>query len=479
MPRTILNAVGQALPYSGSSTGFFSATGSGPTLQGTAGNDSMWGDSAVNVTMSGGTGDDIYYLYSSINRASEAPGQGVDTINTWMSYTLPANFENLVVTGNNRHAFGNDLDNIISGASGSQTIDGGRGNDVLTGGGGADIFIFTKGNGSDLITDFGSDDIVRLNQYGLTSFDQVKSHLTQDGANLKLDLGGGESLVFANKTVADLHADQFELSLDRSNLTQTFSDDFNSLSLRNGSTGTWDAKFWWAPEKGANLPGNSELQWYINPAYGPTSSVNPFSVSNGVLTITAQTAPDALKPQLEGHNYTSGMLTTHSSFAQTYGYFEIRADMPDDQGVWPAFWLLPEDGSWPPELDVVEMRGQDKNTVHTTVHSSATGQHTIESTAVNVPSTDGFHNYGVLWDKDQIVWYFDDVAVARADTPADMHDPMYMLVNLAVGGPAGTPGNLDQGSEMKIDYIKAYSLDDPAATLHAQSTQTHSGDWHI
>ncbi len=41
-----------------------------------------------------------------------------------------------------------------------------------------------------------------------------------------------------------------------------------------------------------------------------------------------------------------------------------------------------------------------------------------------------------------------------------MHDPMYMLVNLAVGGIAGTPRDgLADGSEMKVDYIKAYSLD--------------------
>ena len=104
----------------------------------------MWGDSAVNVTMSGGTGDDIYYLYSAINRAYEAAGQGIDTISTWMSYTLPDNFENLTVTGNLRYAFGNAADNIIKGGSGRQTLDGGGGNDVLTGGAGADTFIFAK-----------------------------------------------------------------------------------------------------------------------------------------------------------------------------------------------------------------------------------------------------------------------------------------------------------------------------------------------
>ena len=94
-----------------------------------------------------------------------------------------------------------------------------------------------------------------------------------------------------------------------------------------------------------------------------------------------------------------------------------------------------------------------------------------------MPSTDGFHTYGVLWDEDQIVWYFDDVAIARADTPADMHDPMYMLVNLAVGGTAGTPGaGLQDGAELKVDYIRAYSLED-APVAHS-GTQT-SSDWEI
>ncbi len=115
MPKSIVNAVGTPLFYSGPSTAWFSATGSGPVLYGTDANDSIWGDGSVDVTLAGGKGDDIYYLYSGINRAMETTGAGVDTINTWMSYTLPENFENLTVTGSGRHAFGNNGDNIISG----------------------------------------------------------------------------------------------------------------------------------------------------------------------------------------------------------------------------------------------------------------------------------------------------------------------------------------------------------------------------
>lgn len=473
MTNSISNALGVALYYSAGSTAWFSATGSGPIQYGTAGNDSMWGDSSVNVTMTGGTGDDIYYLYSSINRAEEKPGEGVDTIDTWMSYTLPENFENLRVTGDNRYAFGNSADNIIRGGSTRQTIDGGAGNDVLIGGGGADTFIISKGNGTDLITDFSGDDTIRLDGYGVTSFDQLISQSSQQGTNLWLNLGNGESVVLANTTADDLSADQFELNLDRSNLTLTFNDDFNSLSLYDGQDGVWEAKYWWAPEKGASLHTNGEQQWYVNPLYGPTASANPFSVTDGVLTIRAEQTSDALSGEVEGYDYTSGMLTTHGSFAQTYGYFEIRADMPDEQGAWPAFWLLPEDGSWPPELDVIEMRGQDPNTLILSAHSNETDQQTSVINNVAVADTEGFHTYGLLWDEDHITWYFDDVAVAQTDTPDDMHDPMYMIVNLAIGGMAGNPADgLPDGSEMNIDYIRAYSLDDLEASNAASAAQT-------
>ena len=106
----VVNAIGVPLYYSGASNHWFSAAGSGPTLNGSSGNDSFYGASGVNVTMYGGSGDDIYYLYSAGNKVFENPGQGVDTINTWMSYTLPDNVENLVVTGSHNYAFGNALD---------------------------------------------------------------------------------------------------------------------------------------------------------------------------------------------------------------------------------------------------------------------------------------------------------------------------------------------------------------------------------
>lgn len=238
---TVLNAKGIPLAYTGASTHWFSATGSGPELHGTSGNDSFWGDTGVTVTIYGGAGDDYYHLYSTNNKVVEDPGAGIDTIDTWMSYKLPDNFENLVVTGTNRFAFGNAVDNIIKGGSGHQTLDGGKGNDVLIGGDGADTFAISKGNGSDLIFDFGATDAVRLDGYDFTSFDAVRSQMVQVESNVMLNLGSDEILVFKNTTIDKLQPTQFELPIDKSAMTLSFSDDFNTLSLRDGQDGTWNS----------------------------------------------------------------------------------------------------------------------------------------------------------------------------------------------------------------------------------------------
>ncbi|MGI6851212.1 family 16 glycosylhydrolase [Mesorhizobium sp. 1B3] len=460
---SVANALGVLLPYSGPSSRWLSAADSGPTLLATPLNDSLYGGGNGTVTMWGLAGDDIYNLYSTKDQVFEQPGEGIDTIITWMSYTLPENFENLTVTGDRQIAIGNDQDNIISGRSAQQTLDGGAGNDVLIGGDGADIFSVKRGNGSDVILDFNANDIVRLDGYGFTSFDQVKANMFQSGIDVTLGLADGEVLVFANKTIEQLHADQFKLGLDKSNLRLTFADEFDSLSLWNGQTGTWDTNYWWGAPNGSTLPDNKELEWYIDTDYRPTKSVNPFSVEDGVLTITAARAPEEIRPFINNYEYTSGMITSFESFSQTYGYFEIRADMPDTQGTWPAFWLLPADGTWPPELDVIEMRGQNPNQLVLTAHSEATGEHTQIRSVANVSDTEGFHTYGLLWTQNELVWYFDDVEVARAETPPDMHDPMYMIANMGLGGWAGTPADgLATPAEMKIDYIHAYQLGDDA-----------------
>jgi serralysin len=71
-----------------------------------------------------------------------------------IDYTLPANVEDLTLTGSAIRGTGNTLANGITGNTLDNRIDGGGGNDVLTGGGGDDLFVFGRGFGKDVITDF-------------------------------------------------------------------------------------------------------------------------------------------------------------------------------------------------------------------------------------------------------------------------------------------------------------------------------------
>ena len=135
------------------------------------------------------------------------------------------------------------------------------------------------------------------------------------------------------------------MSIDPNNLagtaTLTFSDEFSSLNLWNGKSGTWDSTYWWGADNGIRIDGNQEVSWYINSNYAPTSSVTPWTVKDGVLDLHAGPADPSIKPYINNAQYTSGMITSYHSFSQLYGYFEMSAQLPAGQGLWPAFWLLP------------------------------------------------------------------------------------------------------------------------------------------
>ena len=85
--------------------------------------------------MTGGAGDDTYYLKSPTDRAVELAGGGIDKIVAWSSVYLPnfANVENLEVNGDKTYGAGGAGDNIIQGGAGSQQIYGGGGQDILIG----------------------------------------------------------------------------------------------------------------------------------------------------------------------------------------------------------------------------------------------------------------------------------------------------------------------------------------------------------
>ncbi len=141
------------------------ASGSGnDSLTGGAGADSLNGGSG-NDTMIGGAGNDYYYVGSAGDIVTENSGEGTDSVQVGITYTLGANLENLILggssgiggTGNsaNNLLTGNAAANSLLGSSGNDTLRGAGGNDVLNGGTGSDTFWrATASDGRDTIQDF-------------------------------------------------------------------------------------------------------------------------------------------------------------------------------------------------------------------------------------------------------------------------------------------------------------------------------------
>jgi beta-glucanase (GH16 family) len=445
-------------------------TDAAETLSGTAAAETLWGKGAD--TLIGGAGDDTYYLQDAAVKVVEAAGGGVDTVVAWKNTSLAAfaNVENLRIDGGGIYAAGDANDNVIYGGSGAEQLYGGGGQDVLVAGTGPDTFIVVGGEGSDAIYGFKTaSDVVRLGA-GFTSFADLRAHMSQVGADTKIDFGGGQGLVLRGVQASALSAANFQLQLDPAKLAaMTFHDEFSGpLSVWNATynpSGTWRPDYGYQGADGAGsytLAGNGEQQIYTSPyfrGHAGDFAESPF-VSNGDGTLSIMAKPSS-NPELFGYGYTSGMISTKQSFAQTYGYFEMRAELPQTAGGWPAFWLVPADGSWPPELDVMETLSNDPHADWTTWHSQATGSHTSNGVASYIPDTaDGFHTYGVLWTKTDLAWYVDGVEVFHQATPADMNKPMYMIANLALGGWGGAIDNSAMPAEMTIDYIRAYQLSD-------------------
>jgi beta-glucanase (GH16 family) len=235
----------------------------------------------------------------------------------------------------------------------------------------------------------------------------------------------------------------------QSGYLMTFHDEFNGPSL---DPKLWRTAYPWGP----NTTINGELQYYpdIQDPQNPVAA-NPLSFDNSTLTISA------FPWHYERLNYVSGVITTYKKFAQTYGYFEARMKAPSGQGLWPTFWLMPENNTWPPELDIMEMTGQNTKLLMITQHDNVNDQNVPHACYVNTfDMAADFHTYGLLWTAIDLTWYLDGKPVCHQDTAASLHVPMYILLDLAIGsgGWTGTPDAATPWPQrFQVQYVRAYA----------------------
>jgi beta-glucanase (GH16 family) len=477
------NVRGVAMPEPAPETGRIAGTSAGgETLTAGPGVISLSGEGGGD-TLIGSSDDNRFWITDPRDRIVEQPGGGVDLVTAYSAAKLPANVENLTVYGAYNWAIGNDLGNLIVVDDFSHWVNGGAGDDVLVGGPTQrTTFQVNAGNGSDVIYNWNGNSQLQLLGYGLATAAQVRSVARQEGADVVFHFGNGESLTLRGANLGLIQDRQFLTQLDTSKLgALTFGDEFDSLSLYDPSTGGGR----WRPDFGGNLKdqwaytlvSNGEQQAYVKPGFQGRGEqdigVNPFSLGGGVLTITA--APTSAEDAYAAWNrpYTSGMINTLGLFAQKYGYFEIRAELPQAVGSWPAFWMIPYPTDGHTEGDIMEALAATPNYHYARALGGADDQYdnTYKADAT------GFHTYGMLWTPQSVTFYYDGVAMLTGHTPAAWTAPMSMIVNLAVGGWGGEPNAAAFPTQLKIDYVHAYALadgssivqnlnpDPPAATL--------------
>lgn len=268
---------------------------------------------------------------------------------------------------------------------------------------------------------------------------------------------------------ADSYKDGYEL---------IWYDEFNGTSLDTTKwsyqTGIQDQ---YGSATGPEYWGNGELQYYTQDAV---------SVSNGSLKITAK------RQQMNNRPYTSGRILTRDKAKWTYGYFEAKMKTPTGNGMWPAFWMLPQPsaknslsnkyGGWPysGEIDIMEAKGSRLNKVDNTLHYGPVDNdlnkyvsiyQTHEETLSS--NTDQWHTYAVEWTANYIAWFVDEKeafrinsdtwktlsSAAAGNAAAPFDQPFYILLNLAVGGHYDNyvePDASFSSKSMYVDYVRVY-----------------------
>lgn len=235
-----------------------------------------------------------------------------------------------------------------------------------------------------------------------------------------------------------------------------WNDEFNQDSL---NMNFWNIEKWW---EGAF---NEESQRYVN-------SRENITIINGKLYIRAK---KDLPFDPNNPSYSSGRINTKGKVELQYGYWEIRAKLPQGIGTWPAIWMLNskiDSVGWPycGEIDIMEHVGFDPNKVFFSIHNAnlygdvhGTSQQGVYE--LNTLET-SFHNYAIEWGDSFIRGYINGTlyfdyrknSTSFNDWPYD--NKFFLILNLAIGGAWGGIQGIDNSifpASFIIEYVRLYT----------------------
>jgi len=234
-------------------------------------------------------------------------------------------------------------------------------------------------------------------------------------------------------------------------MTLVWQDEFNGTEIDTDNwtheigTGDWG----W---------GNNELQYYTD------RSDNSF-ISNGKLVIEAK------DESFSGSDYTSARMVTFGKKEFIYGRIDIRAKLPEGQGIWPAIWMLGNNiysDGWPAcgEIDIMEMVGHEATKIHGTAHVGYEPPSTPYGGSYSLGTEkykEEFHVFSIIWEEDQVKWLMDDnpfhtINKNQIGAVYPFNNNFFFILNIAVGGnwPGSPDGSTVFPQRMFIDYIRVF-----------------------
>lgn len=183
--------------------------------------------------------------------------------------------------------------------------------------------------------------------------------------------------------------------------------------------------------------------------YASSTDINHvYLATSGVLTIKATRITwDEGTSSADPHlpiRYHSGALHARQQVLVTdqFPNWEVKGEFqaPATRGAWPAFWLTGVN-SWPPESDILEFKGDNRNWFNTYRNGSGGWSNTV----VGVGDPDAWHGYRAWITKVSatdvdIHYYLDSNWVGQHRGAGFVGKPMWLILNLQMGGSSGSPG---------------------------------------